>query len=142
QMVFDIDLARAQSNDNPVYYIQYAHARVCSVLRQLGERGLTWNRDNGLANLERLQNEHESALMVEIARYAEVVEAAATGLEPHLIAQYLRELAYALHTYYNAHQFIVDEADLRDARIALAVAARQVLANGLDLLGVSAPEKM
>ncbi len=141
-MVFDIDLARAQSNDNPVYYIQYAHARVCSVLRQLGERGLAWNRDNGLANLARLQNEHESALMVEIARYAEIVEAAATGLEPHLIAQYLRELAYALHTYYNAHQFIVDDAELRDARIALATAARQVLANGLDLLGVSAPEAM
>ena len=142
QMVFDIDLARSQSNDNPVYYIQYAHARVCSVLRQLNERGLSWNRDNGLANLARLDSEHENALMVEIARYAEVVEAATTNLEPHLIAQYLRELAYALHTYYNAHQFIVDDVDLRDARIALAAAARQVLANGLDLLGVSAPEAM
>ena len=142
QMVFDIDLARSQSNDNPVYYIQYAHARVCSVLRQLNERGLRWNRDNGLANLARLDSEHENALMVEIARYAEVVEAATTNLEPHLIAQYLRELAYALHTYYNAHQFIVDDSDLRDARIALAAAARQVLANGLDLLGVSAPESM
>ena len=142
QMVFDIDLARSQSNDNPVFYVQYAHARVCSVLRQLVERGIAWNRDNGLANLERLDSEHENALMVEIARYTEVVEAAATNLEPHLIAAYLRELAYALHTYYNAHQFIVDDADLRDARIALAVAARQVLANGLDLLGVSAPESM
>jgi arginyl-tRNA synthetase len=142
QMVFDIDLARSQSNDNPVYYIQYAHARVCSVLRQIGERGLIWDRDNGLAKLARLDNEHEQALMVEIARYAEVVEAAALNLEPHLIAQYLRELAYALHTYYNAHQFIVDDVDLRDARIALASAARQVLANGLDLLGVSAPETM
>ncbi len=142
QMVFDIDLARSQSNDNPVFYVQYAHARVCSVLRQLVERGIAWNRDNGLANLERLDNEHENALMVEIARYPEIVEAAATNLEPHLIAAYLRELAYALHTYYNAHQFIVDDADLRDARIALAVAARQVLANGLDLLGVSAPESM
>jgi arginyl-tRNA synthetase len=142
QMVFDIDLARSQSNDNPVFYVQYAHARVCSVLRQLVERGIAWNRDNGLANLERLDSEHENALMVEIARYTEVVEAAATNLEPHLIAAYLRELAYALHTYYNAHQFIVDDAGLRDARIALAVAARQVLANGLDLLGVSAPESM
>ena len=80
--------------------------------------------------------------MVELARYPEVVEAAAASLEPQLIAQYLRELAYALHTWYNAHQFIVDDADLRDARIALAMATRQVLANGLDLLGVSAPEKM
>ena len=142
QMVFDIDLARSQSNDNPVYYIQYAHARVCSVLRQLDERGLAWNRDNGLAQLARLDNEHESALMAEISRYPEVVEAAALNLEPHLIASYLRDLANALHTYYHAHQFIVEDADLRDARIALAVAARQVLANGLDLLGVSAPEQM
>jgi len=142
QMVFDIDLARSQSNDNPVYYVQYAHARVCSVLRQLGERRLAWNQANGLAQLARLDNEHESALMVEIARYPEVVEAAAANLEPHLVAAYLRELAYTLHTWYNAHQFIVDDADLRDARLALAVAARQVLANGLDLLGVSAPESM
>ena len=140
QMVFDIDLARSQSNDNPVYYVQYAHARVCSVLRQLAERGLSWNRDNG--QLARLDNEHESALMVELSRYPEVVEAAASSLEPHLIANYLRELAYALHTYYNAHQFIVEDADLRDARLTLAVATRQVLANGLDLLGVSAPEQM
>jgi len=142
QMVFDIDLALSQSNDNPVYYIQYAHARVCSVQRQLAERGIVWNRDNGLANLGLLVNEQESALMVELARYPEVIEAAAANLEPQLIAQYLRELAYALHTWYNAHQFIVDDADLRDARIALALATRQVIANGLELLGVSAPEKM
>ncbi|MEP6940985.1 MAG: DALR anticodon-binding domain-containing protein, partial [Rudaea sp.] len=142
QMVFDIDLARSQSNDNPVFYVQYAHARVCSVLRQLGERGIVWNRNNGLLRLERLDNEHEAALMVEIARYPEVVEAAAAALEPYMIAAYLRELAYALHTYYNAHQFIVDDVDQRDARLALAVAARQVLANGLQLLGVSAPESM
>ena len=142
QLVFDIDLALSQSNDNPVYYIQYAHARVCSVQRQLGERGLVWDRENGASKLALLTNEHESALMVELARYPEVVEAAAASLEPQLIAQYLRELAYALHTWYNAHQFIVDDAELRDARIALAMATRQVLANGLDLLGVSAPEKM
>jgi len=142
QMVFDIDLARSQSNDNPVYYIQYAHARVCSVLRQLDERGLRWDRANGLAKLAQLDGEHETALMVEISRYPEVVEAAATSLEPHLIASYLRELAQALHTYYHAHQFLVDDVDVRDARIALAVAARQTIANGLDLLGVSAPEQM
>ena len=142
QLVFDIDLARSQSNDNPVYYIQYAHARVCSVLRQLGERGLAWNRDNGLAELDLLSNEHETALMAELARYPEVVETAAANLEPHLIAQYLRELAHGLHTYYHAHPFIVDDADLRDARFALIGAVRQVLANGLDLIGVSAPESM
>ncbi|MBS0569375.1 MAG: arginine--tRNA ligase [Proteobacteria bacterium] len=142
QLVFDIDLARSQSNDNPVYYVQYAHARVCSVLRQLGERGLTWNRDHGLAHLARLDNDHESALMTELSRYPEIVEAAAANLEPHLVAQYLRELANALHAYYHAHPFIVDDADLRDARLTLIVAARQVLRNGLDLLGVSAPESM
>jgi arginyl-tRNA synthetase len=142
QLVFDIDLATSQSNENPVYYVQYAHARVCSVLRQANERGLAWNRENGLKHLARLDNEHESALMSELARYPEVIEAAATNLEPHLVAQYLRELAYALHTYYHAHAFLVDDADLRDARLALIVAVRQVLKNGLDMLGVSAPESM
>jgi arginyl-tRNA synthetase len=142
QLVFDIDLARSQTNDNPVYYVQYAHARVCSVMRQLRERGLEWNRDNGLAHLTRLDTAHETALMTELSRYPEIVEAAAANLEPHVIAQYLRELANALHTYYHAHQFIVDDADLRDARLALIAAARQVLRNGLDLLGVSAPESM
>ena len=142
QLIFDIDLARAQTNDNPVYYIQYAHARVASVMRQLVERGLSWNRENGLAQLARLDTGHEQALMVELSRYAEVVEAAGANLEPHLIATYLRELAAAFHGYYNTHQFIVDDADLRDARLALASAVRQVLANGLDLLGVSAPESM
>jgi arginyl-tRNA synthetase len=142
QMVFDIDLALSQSNDNPVYYIQYAHARVCSVERQLAERGIAWNRDNGGRRLDLLDNEHEAALMVELARYPETVEAAAQHLEPQLVAQYLRDLAYALHNWYNAHQFIVDDADLRDARIALALATRQVIANGLGLLGVSAPERM
>jgi len=142
QLVFDIDLARAQTNDNPVYYIQYAHARVASVMRQLAERRLDWNRANGLAHLGRLDSEHEQLLMVELSRYAEVVEAAGDTLEPHLVANYLRELAAAFHAYYNTHQFIVDDADVRDARLALAAAVRQVLANGLDLLGVSAPESM
>jgi len=142
QLVFDIDLARSQSADNPVYYIQYAHARVCSVMRQLQERGLHWNPDRGMANLSLLSSEHEEALMVELSRYPEVVEAAAHHLEPHLIAQYLRDLAYALHTYYHAHQFIVDNVLLRDARLALASATRQILGNGLALLGISAPESM
>ncbi len=142
QLVFDIDLATSQSNENPVYYVQYAHARVCSVLRQAGERGLAWNQANGLKRLARLDNEHESALMSELARYAEVIDAAGTNLEPHLVAQYLRELAYALHTYYHAHAFLVDDTDLRDARLSLIVAVRQVLKNGLDMLGVSAPESM
>lgn len=142
QLIFDIDLARAQTNDNPVYYIQYAHARVCSVHRQLAERGLATATSAGLGALHRLDSEHERALMSELSRYPEVVEAAAANLDPQLVAQYLRELAAAFHGYYNAHQFIVDDGVLRDARIALADAARIVLCNGLDLLGVSAPESM
>jgi arginyl-tRNA synthetase len=142
QLIFDIDLARAQTNDNPVYYIQYAHARVASVMRQLAERGLAWDRANGLAELARLDSESEQALMVELSRYPEVVETAGQNLEPHLVATYLRELAAAFHMYYNTHQFLVDDAAIRDARLTLAQATRQVLANGLGLLGISAPESM
>jgi arginyl-tRNA synthetase len=142
QMIFDIDLARAQTNDNPVYYIQYAHARVASVMRQLTERGLGWNQRNGLAHLDRLDDEHAQALLVELSRYPEVVENAGEHVEPQLVATYLRELAAAFHAYYNSQQFLVDDADLRDARLTLAAATRQVLANGLDLLGVFAPESM
>ncbi len=142
QLTFDIDLARAQTNDNPVYYIQYAHARVCSVLKQADEKNLTWNEANGRANLDRLDGEHEIALLNFLARYPELVATAAKNLEPHLVAQYLRDLAAALHGWYHAQQFIVDDAAVRDARLTLAVATRQVLRNGLDLLGVSAPEAM
>ena len=143
QLVFDIDLARSQSNDNPVYYIQYAHARVCRVLEELAERGLpAVDTAAGIEQMSRLDSEHEQILLTELSRYPEVVEAAAGNLEPHLIAQYLRELAGALHSYYHEHKWIVDDAELRNARITLAVATRQVIRNGLDLLGLSAPEKM
>jgi arginyl-tRNA synthetase len=142
QLVFDIDLARSQSNDNPVYYIQYAHARASRVFRELADRGLSSDRGNGLAKLPLLDTEHEQALMVELSRYPEMVESAAANLEPHLIAQYLRELAGSLHSYYHEHKWIVDDADLRDARLVLVAATQQVLKNGLDLLGISAPESM
>jgi arginyl-tRNA synthetase len=143
QLVFDLDLARSQSNDNPVYYIQYAHARVCRVLEELAERGLPpFDAAAGVAAFARLDSTHEQDLLIELSRYPEVVEAAAANLEPHLIAQYLRELAGALHGYYHEHKWIVDDAPLRNARIALAVATRQVIRNGLDLLGLSAPERM
>jgi len=142
QLVFDIDLARSQSNDNPVYYIQYAHARVCRVMDELAERGFTYDREAGMAAFGQLESEHETALMVELARYPEVVETAATNLEPHLVAQYLRELAGALHSYYHEHKWIVDDTGLRNARVTLALATRQVLRNGLGLLGISAPERM
>ncbi len=142
QLTFDIDLARQQSNDNPVFYVQYAHARVCSLLRQAQEKGLEHDPAQGLAALPQLDDALSLELMNELSRYPEVVEAAGVTLEPHLVAQYLRELAHAFHTWYHGTPVLVEEADLRNARLALACAARQILANGLGLLGVSAPEKM
>ncbi|MES9900258.1 MAG: arginine--tRNA ligase [Sedimenticola sp.] len=139
---FDLDLAKSQSSDNPVYYVQYAHARVCSVLRQAAEKGINVETSEGATNLERLTEGHEFALLKTLARYPEVVEVSALNEEPHQLTHYLRELANDFHTYYNAHPFLVDDEPLRDARIKLILAARQVLKNGLNLLGVSAPEKM
>lgn len=141
-MDFDLDLAKSQSNDNPVYYLQYAHARVCSVMRQLEEKGLSYEQAAGLKQVDNLTEEHEQALLVSLSRYPEVVEAAALSHEPHTVAYYLRELANDFHTYYNAHQFLVEESGTRNSRLALILAVRQVLANGLGLLGVSAPESM
>ncbi len=139
---FDLDLAKSQSSDNPVYYIQYAHARICSVIRQLQEKALHWNEVQGRSSLDRLQESHEQALMLALSRYPEVLESAALNHEPHQLAHFLRDLANDFHTYYNAHMFIVDDAALRNARLNLIIATRQVLHNGLMLLGVSAPETM
>jgi arginyl-tRNA synthetase len=141
-MDFDLDLAKSQSNDNPVYYVQYAHARICSVMQQLGDKGLTWDADNGRRHLTRLIEAHEKSLLVTLSRYPEVIEAAAEKFDPHQVAFYLRDLAADFHTYYNAHQFIITDAELRDARLLLIQAVRQVLNNGLKLLGMSAPERM
>lgn len=141
-MDFDLDLAKSQSADNPVYYIQYAHARVCSVLRQLAEKGMQRDERRGADHLHLLHEEHEQALMVSLSRFPEVVEAAALNHEPHTVTHYLRELAYDFHTYYNSHQFLVEADALRDARLNLILALRQVIRNGLALLGVSAPESM
>ena len=142
QLVFDIDLARQQSNDNPVFYVQYAHARVAALLRQCAEKGYVYDQANALAHLGKLDDEGSLALMMELSRWPETVEAAGQSLEPHLVAQYLRELAYAFHTWYANTPVLVEGADLRDARLALALAVRQALANGLGLLGVGAPERM
>jgi len=139
-MDFDLDLAREQSSDNPVYYLQYAYARICSVWRQCGEKGISPSLPE--ARLERLDNAHEQALIKQLSLFPDRVEVAATRREPHQVVNYLRELANQFHSWYNAHQFIVDDAELRDARIALATATGQVLRNGLRLMGVSAPEKM
>jgi arginyl-tRNA synthetase len=139
---FDLDLAKSQSRDNPVYYIQYAHARVCSVLARQREKGWSWDEARGDANLERLTETHEEALLVALSRYPEVLEAAALNHEPHQLAHYLRELANAFHTYYNEHKVLVEDPALRAARLNLSLAVRQVIRNGLLLLGVSAPEVM
>jgi arginyl-tRNA synthetase len=139
---FDLDLAKSQSADNPVYYIQYAHARIHSVMRQLKEKGLEYDQAAGDAGLDRLTESHEEDLITFLGRYPEVVENAALHREPHQLVHFLRDLANAFHTYYNAHQFLVDDAALRHARLNLCLATRQVLANGLGLLGVSAPEEM
>jgi arginyl-tRNA synthetase len=139
-MDFDLDLAREQSSDNPVYYLQYAHARICSVQRQCTEKSIVVDLQN--AQLARLDNSHEQALIKQLGLFAERVEVAATRREPHQVVNYLRELANQFHSWYNAHQFIVDDVELRDARIALALAVGQVLRNGLALMGVSAPDKM
>ena len=141
-MDFDLDLAKSQSSDNPVYYVQYAHARIHAVLRQAAEKLIDVAPSEGMQNLERLVEPHEQDLLKNLSRYPEVVEAAASNEEPHQLTHYLRDLANDFHTYYNAHQFLVDDAQLRDARIKLILAAREVLRNGLNLLGVSAPEQM
>ena len=138
EFVFDVDLALAQSEENPVYYVQYAHARVCSVLAQ-------WGGESGSlssASLLPLTHERELGLMQRLAAYPEIIENAAREFAPHQVAFYLRELAGEFHGYYNATRFLVPEEPLKLARLALAAAARQVLRNGLALLGVSAPEKM
>ncbi len=142
QLTFDIDVARTQSNDNPVYYVQYAHARIASVLTQAEERGMVHDEVRGRNALDQLDSAQAQALMVMISRYQEVIDSATHHLEPHLVASYLVELAAAFHTWYNSEPFLVSDAALRDARLLLARAAGQVLANGLGLMGVSAPESM
>lgn len=139
---FDLDLAKSQSNDNPLYYIQYAHARVCSVMRQLAAKGLVHDRARGEAAVARLELPAEAELARQLGQFPELVLRAALACEPHQLVHYLRELAGQFHAYYNGHQFLVDDAELRDARLNLILAVRQVLANGLRLLGVSAPESM
>jgi len=139
---FDLELAKSRSNENPVYYIQYAHARVASVLAQLAARGLHFDRAEGLAHIGLLKSAPEELVLQQVARYPEVIESCAIARAPHGLVHYLRELANAFHTYYNAEQFIVTDAQLRNARLALVIAVQQVVRNGLTLLGVTAPASM
>jgi len=139
---FDLELAKSRSNDNPVYYIQYAHARVASVFRQLEEKSLEYDQTAGLVNLQLLEELHEKTLMTTLSRFPEIIELAATNRAPHHLVHYLRDLANEFHTYYNAHTFIVDDDALRNARLALITATQNVIASGLAIIGVSAPDSM
>jgi len=139
---FDLELAKSRSNDNPVYYMQYAHARVASVMKQLAARGLRYDAAEALASLERLDSAHEGAVLTALGRYPEVIAQAAAHRTPHTLVHFLRELAQTFHTWYNAAQFIVEDSALRNARLGLALGAQQVLRNGLGLLGAGAPETM
>ncbi len=137
---FDLELAKSRLNDNPVFYVQMAHARVSSVMKQLGSKGYSY--DPGAANLTLLTNAHEQAAITAVSKYPEVIDQAAINRAPHSLVHYLRDLANTLHSYYNAEKFIVEEATLRNARLTLVLAVQQVIRNGLGILGVSAPETM
>jgi arginyl-tRNA synthetase len=139
---FDLDLAKSRSNENPVYYIQYAYARICSVFRNLDQMDARHNPAIGEAALDLLTREHEVQLMRTISRFPETIDSAARLYSPHLLAHYLHLLATDLHAYYNAHQFLVGDENLRNARLNLVLATQIVLKKGLGLLGVSAPEEM
>lgn len=139
-MDFDLELAKSQSNDNPVYYVQYAHARICGVFSQLESKGIAYDIGNG--DLSLLSSDHERQLIKQLARYPDLIQSAARDFEPHQISYYLRDLAQGLHSYYNACKFIDGQAALMNARLALISAVRQVIANALFILGVGAPEQM
>lgn len=142
-MDFDLDLAKSKSNENPLFYIQYAHARCCGVFSQATAKGMTaWQADLGLAQLALLTEESEAQLAQKLAQFPEVIASAARDHEPHQVAYYLKDLAHQLHSYYNNTPLLVAEDALRFARLTLLSATRIVLANGLSLLGVSAPERM
>lgn len=136
---FDLDLAKSQSSDNPVYYIQYAHARICSVMRQLADKNLTWEQTTAL---DLLREPQEEDILRRLQQYNDILHKAAMRYEPHTLAHYLQELANDFHTYYNAQQFIVADDKLRNARLSLILAVKQIIANGLTVLGVAAPEMM
>lgn len=139
-MDFDLDLAKSKTNENPVFYIQYAHARICSVFRQANEKGFESNLED--ANLSLLTEDVEKNILRELSRYKSVIESAAIQYEPHQLAYYLRDLATQFHSYYNACTFILEDQDLTQARLSLIHAAKQILRNGLSILGVGAPESM
>lgn len=139
---FDLELAKSKSNENPVYYIQYAHARICSVMRKLDASDWTLDQEEGLASLDKLTSDHETTLLQALSRYPEVINKAGMQHAPHSLAHYMQELANHFHSYYNNSVFLIDQNQLRNARLVLILATKQVLSNSLGLLGVSAPDSM
>ena len=139
---FDLDVAKAKSDENPVYYIQYAHARISNIFVKLAEKSLAWDESNARDTMSELISQQEKALMTALSRYPEVVELAANNRAPQHLVHYLRDLAADLHSWYNANKFIDDPGEVRDARLALCAATKIVIANGLAIIGVSAPESM
>jgi arginyl-tRNA synthetase len=143
EFVFDVDLAISKSEENPVYYVQYAHARINSVFAQAVEKGFVFDRVRAQdVPLAALTGDREQALLARLAEYPDVLRAAADELAPHQVAFYLKDLAADFHAFYNAERVLIDDAAVRNARLALLAAAQQVLRNGLAMLGVSAPERM
>ena len=143
EFVFDVDVALARSDENPVYYVQYAHARICSVLEKVGADLVTdvLNQKSTI-DLSPLTAVREASLLAKLAEYPESLERALDELGPHQVAFYLRELAGEMHSYYNAERVLVEDEGLKKARVALLLATKQVLQNGLGLIGVTAPAKM
>jgi arginyl-tRNA synthetase len=141
-MDFDLKLAKEQSNANPVYYVQYAYARINSVMRQLAAKQWVWEKSLGMNALKELNESQEQDLLVLLNRYPEILELAASTYEPHIIAHYLRDLAQAFHVYYNSFVFLIEDDILRNARLNLIAAVAQVIKNGLNLLGVETLEVM
>ena len=135
-------LTKSESNDNPVYYIQYAHARICSVFRQMNEMGYSFIKSEKLSDLSVLSEPNEFKLLASLTKYPDAIENAAINFEPHILAYYLKELANDFHTYYNASKFLVDDNLIRNARLSLILSTKQVIKDGLSLLGVSSPEEM
>ena len=139
---FNLDLAKSKNNENPVYYIQYAHARIHRVLKELKNNGLVFDKQSGISNLEKLSAQHEIEIIAKLSDYPDVITQSAKNKAVHSLANYLVELAQLVHSYYSAHRFIVENLELRNARIALITAAASVISDGLSILGVSAPKKM
>ena len=139
---FDLDLAKSKNNENPVYYIQYAHARIHRVLEELKNNGLVFDKQSGISNLKKLSAQHEAEIITKLSDYPDIIARSAQKKSVHSLANYLVELAQLVHSYYSAHRFIVENLELRNARIALITATSYVIRNGLSILGVSAPEQM